>query len=307
MSDVHDLAIFGGSQDVSLNRLVEIARGDGLQVTHLVYDAADFKLTYEPCEAVLFHNGNRVRACGAAYRMDMLRFIQTGDVAMRNRAQAHYAVFDAWLCNNEGKIASFNAGCQLGAMNKAAMLTRATRAGLRIPDTTVSNDRSAMLALLSRSKCIAKPLTGGDYCRPFEEVERDTPWRDGIAPQPAIVQERLAYPEYWIYVCGDSQMTFEVNSPELDYRGTRNHTIAHLPDHGPAFPVLEGLARLARSAGISFGAADFKSSPDGGDPVFLELNAMPMFAAYDRAADGALCRLLIDTLMKPSRDGLITP
>ena len=56
------------------------------------------------------------------------------------------------------------------------------------------------------------------------------------------------------------------------------------------------LHALMREFRMDFGAADFKTDPDDGDLVFLELNTSPMFARFDAACGGALCRAMVEHL-----------
>jgi len=47
--------------------------------------------------------------------------------------------------------------------------------------------------------------------------------------------------------------------------------------------------------GLDFGAADFKTDPDAGELVFLELNTSPMFARFNEVSQGTtLCRMLMN-------------
>ena len=45
---------------------------------------------------------------------------------------------------------------------------------------------------------------------------------------------------------------------------------------------------------LDFGAADFKTSPDTGRYLFLEVNSSPMFAAFDAVSDGAVSKAILD-------------
>ena len=62
------------------------------------------------------------------------------------------------------------------------------------------------------------------------------------------------------------------------------HEVVSFPDAKPALEAMD------------FGAADFKTDPDDGDLVFLELNTSPMFARFDAACGGALCRAMVEHL-----------
>jgi hypothetical protein len=52
--------------------------------------------------------------------------------------------------------------------------------------------------------------------------------------------------------------------------------------------------------GLDFAAADFKTCPETGRLLFLEINTGPMFAAFDQASDRAVSRALAD-LLSPGR------
>jgi D-alanine-D-alanine ligase-like ATP-grasp enzyme len=47
---------------------------------------------------------------------------------------------------------------------------------------------------------------------------------------------------------------------------------------------------------MDFGAADFKTDPDTGQLVFLELNTSPMFARFDLVSGGQLCAAMVHEL-----------
>jgi D-alanine-D-alanine ligase-like ATP-grasp enzyme len=48
--------------------------------------------------------------------------------------------------------------------------------------------------------------------------------------------------------------------------------------------------------GLDFGAADFKTDPDTGELIFLELNTSPMFAKFDLVSGGQLTAAIIQEL-----------
>ncbi len=67
----------------------------------------------------------------------------------------------------------------------------------------------------------------------------------------------------------------------------------------PAAPVdptlLDALRRLMEALAMDF-AADFKTSPATGRLIFPEINSSPIFAAFDRAAGGAVAESILDRL-----------
>jgi D-alanine-D-alanine ligase-like ATP-grasp enzyme len=56
------------------------------------------------------------------------------------------------------------------------------------------------------------------------------------------------------------------------------------------------LRKLMTRLGLDFGAADFKTDPDTGELIFLELNTSPMFAKFDLVSGGQLTAAIIQEL-----------
>lgn len=112
---------------------------------------------------------------------------------------------------------------------------------------------------------------------------------------PAIVQQRLVPPEVRIYVVGDRYFAFNVISPELDYRATQNCRVESIPVPSE---LTEGFGALLALLGLDFAAADFKTCPETGQLLFLEVNTGPMFAVFDRATNGELCHTMVHMLTK---------
>ena len=119
----------------------------------------------------------------------------------------------------------------------------------------------------------------------------------GAAPAPAIVQERLSYPEYRVYLVGGDPTVFRLSSSEIDYRTDTAPTIEHVAADSLPLEIRNGLLSLAEDVGLEFGAADLKTDRDTGELCFLELNNQPMFAAHDMRCGGALSRAIAEQLL----------
>ena len=196
-----------------------------------------------------------------------------------------------WLLS-EPRVRIFNRQMGQAAANKPAALVFAREAGLQIPPTKITNQADSFRAEQLDSM-IAKPVGGGDYCYSLAEALAKTDLRDGVAASPAIVQKRLAPPEVRIYVIGATEFAFEVRSPSLDYRVNQDAELILLP-HVPR--EVSRLRNLMSRLGLDFGAADFKTDPDTGELVFLELNTSPMFARFDQVSGGKVCAAILHEL-----------
>jgi glutathione synthase/RimK-type ligase-like ATP-grasp enzyme len=123
---------------------------------------------------------------------------------------------------------------------------------------------------------------------------------DVSSARPWIVQEKLAYPEMRIFRVGRHYFAFSITSPDIDYRNSDDFTLVEVE---PPQEQVEALQRLTDLLGLDYAAADFKTHPQTGRLMFLEVNTMPMFTAYDDAAQGRLS----DALALFLRGGAFSP
>jgi hypothetical protein len=232
--------------------------------------------------------GEGPRPTGAFIRQDVFAAMDDPRPEVSQRATGWFAAVQGWLLAHP-EVRVFNADIAAVAFHKPAALQRARAAGLRTPPTWVSNDMARLRPRLPDA-VIAKPVAGGGLCQTLAEA------LDGVeAPfsaMPALVQPRLVAPEIRLFVVGAHSFAFEVRSPSLDYRALQDAQLeaVEVP------PQAKALRALMTEFRMDFGAADFKTDPDTGELVFLELNTSPMFARFDQAAGGALCRAMVQTL-----------
>jgi hypothetical protein len=223
--------------------------------------------------------------CPTAYfiRHDVFLF-ETADFAYAH-SQAHnwYYTLRGWAeSRTHAKL--FNRRTSLRENNKIHNLIEAAKNGLVVPRTIATN---TFEEFTGRSDAlIQKPVAGGEYTTLLSAFTG----QDG---GPRFVQPRLNRPEIRIYRIGARLLAFELQSPELDYRQTRDVEIRHVavPD-----AVGDKLLALCDQLELDFAAADFLVD-DHGSLNFLEVNSQPMFAAFDRIADGAVSDAIIDDLL----------
>jgi hypothetical protein len=209
------------------------------------------------------------------------------------RAQAWYAAWQGWVACHPN-VRAFNH--RHGSTTKPHQLVLAKRAGLSVPATLIANAVGATDSA-QRDELIAKPVAGGGYAHTLRDALAGFPDGASVLPAPAIIQARLVPPETRVFVVGPRLFAFDIAADTLDYREaaeTRVTAVPVPPSIGP--PLLA----LARTLGLDFAAADFKADPATGAPVFLEINAQPMFARFDQAVDGALVEAMIDWLVASS-------
>jgi hypothetical protein len=294
VADEHaaDLLIVGGSADPNLAPLAAAAARAGRSVLGIVHDAAGepaFSWDLESNRLIL--DGREVAAAGAFLRYDV--FTPPTEARGLDRNAAWYAAAMGWAMCRPG-VRLLNRAMTHGANQKPYMLRLARDCGLATAPTLVSNVEEDLRAFGGRA--VAKPVAGGGYVRPLDAALADAGWKAGRSPMPAIVQERLAYPEYRIYLADDRFHLFEIHSHLLDYRTAAPGSLDYLGEDLPWPGVAESLRKLTAAVGIDFCACDFKTRPGGEAPLFLELNSGPMFAAYDLAARGRLADAIVAQL-----------
>jgi hypothetical protein len=296
------LLLAGGFLDPNLTVLADTALRTNVELLDLRLPADESPAFCWTLEQGAPHlSGKHLKTAGAFIRHDVFGGMQDPRPEVSTRASAWYQTLMGWLLSDP-RIRLFNRQISPAAMNKPAALVFAREAGLRIPETWITNEISKIGGNGVQhnppeddplSKLIAKPVLGGDYCYSLPEALAKTDLRNGLAAVPAIVQKRLIAPEIRIYVIGESAFAFEVRSGSLDYRVNQDAELILLPEVPPELAMLR---KLMLRLGMDFGAADFKTDPETGQLVFLELNTSPMFARFDQVSGGQVCAAIIHEL-----------
>ena len=292
------LLIAGGDADPNIAALLAAAERSGVSYQKLLVGKSSHpSLTWDVSSGDLLVEGARFE-CGAAFvRHDVFTALHDGEASSQYRALAWHTAITGWL-GAHPEIFMFNRRNLNQVTNKPLVLKLALDCGLAIPPTLITNDRERLNQFLPANDAVVKPINGGGYCEPLSEVLDRTPVKDGRVAAPAIVQRRLTPPEVRIYAVGERYFAFHVISPELDYRITQNCRVEPLDP--PAPELTEPLGKLLDKLGLDFAAADFKTCPESGRLLFLEVNTGPMFAAFDRSNNGKLCDAMIAHLDRSS-------
>ncbi|HET6765195.1 MAG TPA: hypothetical protein VFH27_16025 [Longimicrobiaceae bacterium] len=285
--------VAGGDADINLASLLRrLAARDVPHRAVLVGAEGNPSISWDLADDVLTIDGEPVRACGAFIRHDVFTHMADPRHATAQRAGAWHATVQGWLWAHPAvRLLNRTSG---RLMNKPYHLMLARQAGLEIPRTLVSNDTARLHARAGDGPMVVKPVGGGGYCEPLEAMLAAAPVRDERTAAPAIVQNRLEQPEVRIYHVGGRFLPFRVHSEVLDYRASGETRVEALPPDAVAAELVEGLGRVMEMLQMDFGAADFKTDPQTGRLVFLELNSSPMFAAFDAVSDDAVSDAIID-------------
>lgn len=287
------LLLSGGSLDPNLDAVAGAAASLGVPLCDLRFGPeAHPGFTWNIGENRAHAADVPLQPTAAFMRYDVFAEMNDGREAVRHRALGWFHAMQGWVLAN-ARIRTFNRSATAASGYKPAELAQARVAGLRIPDTLITNE-AAGFATAPLTAGIAKPVAGGDYCRLLAEARDQAEFRSGRAPMPAIVQPRLVAPEVRLFIVGSRAFAFEMRSESLDYRVRQDVEVVSVP-----VPETEvaGLRRLMAEFQMDFGAADFKTDPASGELVFLELNSSPMFAAFDAVARGGIARAIVEELV----------
>lgn len=291
------LVIAGGDGDPQLMRFLKRALTRDISVRALLHgDSGAPELIWDLGSGDLRDEHGPITADAAFVRQDVFRYLRSGKDADRSTAGAWKRTLDGWLWSRPD-IQIFNRGFALrDAVNKPLALIWAKEAGLSIPKTIVHASKPlAEKMAADAGSHIYKPVGGGAHARPVIAGELEK-LRTRHLPHPYIFQACLVPPELRLFRVGHRFFAFNVEASTLDYRDDKS---ARVVETKPPAHLLGGMKTLTDRLGLTYAAADFKTDPESGELLFLEVNSNPMFAAFDQAAEGRLIDGMLDALLDP--------
>lgn len=293
------LLVAGGDSDPDLATLVRTLQDGGLPHHTLFAGARSSpRVTWDYERDVLSIDGEERRPEALFIRHDVFTSMADPRRAPAFRALAWFTTVSGWAIAHP-EVKMFNRESALHVTNKLHVLHLARQCGLDVPRTLVTNDHALLAGWMEREPLVAKPVNGGDYTRPLDDILKSAPQRDGALAAPSFVQERLVPPEVRVYSIAGRYFAFQLVADALDYRTTSDCKVLPLDETTLAPSLLEGLGRLLERLQMDYGAADFKADPATGALRFLEVNNGPMFTAFDNACGGRLSRAMAEHLTAP--------
>lgn len=303
------ILIAGGDADPNIRTLLTHldARADVPHRAVLTGTDTHAALTWDLQADTLHVDGEALRPTAAFLRRDVFAQMKDDNPRLAKRASIWHATIHGWVVSHDVGIINPNA---VRPVSKPLQLVLARELGLRPPETVISNDLDAIEARLDVDEHIAKPVPGGGYTKILREVLETTDRRDGSGHAPAIVQECLDTPEIRLYGVGSQHFAFRMDADVLDYRTSDETDVVPIDVDTLPADLVEAFDALRARLGYTYGAADFKTSPDDGALRFLEINSSPMFAGFDAAIHrhnrqdaGTISDALIDELLRCAGTG----
>lgn len=285
--------VAGGIRDPNLITIVDTLKSKKIDVIPLLIEAGTSPpIFWEVATDEIVLNKKTLRCSAAFIRRDV--FNDNGFDA-NYRASAWFTMIQGWLMACP-QIRVLNRDHIGKTTNKVYALRLAHSCGLPIPRTLVSNDIRHLETLNMLNNAVAKPITGGGYCKPIEEVVSETVLDDSVSSTPAIVQSKHSGPDVRIYGINNTFIGFRIYADKIDYRESSNRSIK-LVESLPT-QTTKLLRRLMTTLGLNWCAADFKDDPGTGKLIFLEINSNPMFSVFDNVAHGRIVDAVVGFLAK---------
>lgn len=287
------ILVAGGQLDFNIGRLL----GRMLQrrvpfIDLLVGPELVPSITIDLASDELRLNGAPIRPTACFMRHDV--FLQMSGKSPNAQAAAlnWYHTIKGWELAHDD-VRGFNKASYGAENTKLQNLYLAKRVGLAVPDTLITNEFDKA-ATSMRGPLIEKPVAGGEHTSRLANLRRRMKGADAAARYPRFVQRKLDRPEMRVYRIGDEFISFHLASPDLDYRERNRVKLSVATTPHKIKTRLRALTDLLR---LDFAAADFMLDGSG-EYRFLEVNTQPMFAAFDKVADGRVCDAIIDHLTR---------
>lgn len=178
---------------------------------------------------------------------------------------------------------------------KAYQLSLLHQAGIRVPQTLISNDPQAVIQFHEAldGQVIFKPVRGGGHAAQLTFDLLTTDKLAELANAPSQFQELIEGVDVRVYVIKDEIFAAEIQSRTLDFRDDPAAPIVPvtLPD-----AVAQNCLKIMRLLGLVYTGIDVRRTPSG-EYVFLEANPCPMFMHFEQQANYPISDRLVDLLL----------
>jgi hypothetical protein len=290
VSEDPSLLIGGGWLDPNLDGIIASASERGISIIDCRHCAdAEPSVEWDMVQGTLYINGEEANPTAAFLRWNV--FGPEGFTRPTARDGAWHTLLTS-LCLARPQVAFLNRYLSQSSALRALTLIEAGRCGLVVPKTSISNLVESKWR--QSSNLIAKPIEGGAHTRLLADCLTDGSIEP--MPSPAIIQSRLTYPEYRIYLVGKRVFAYAIMSQHIDWRIGEADNVSFVHQRDLPIVTLNALILLASTLGADFSASDFKTCPESGEMVFLEMNTMPMFDGFDKLSGGRLSTAIVEEL-----------
>lgn len=284
------LLICGGAKDRDIQALAYAARQQSFE--HMVLhteESQPHKLAWDIANDTLFLNGQKISPKAIYIRYNRFEDDEPrSNSDLMTRTMWYHTLKDWAITHHDVRL--FNKPYGNNHTDKVRNLVIASQCGFSIPRTFITNasfDNNAGNIDDYVIKHIASEIPTKEASTYYRD-HSDARWIH-------LLQQKLVYPELRIFVVGRKRISFVIHSNEVDYRYAKERTIE---ETATPESLLRPLDQLCERIGLDWAAADFKTDPETGELVFLEINDQPMFAGFDARANGQIADAILAELMQ---------
>lgn len=177
---------------------------------------------------------------------------------------------------------------------KTHQLFLMAQAGIRVPDTLVSNDPEAVTRFYEahHGNVIYKPVSGGAHTAKMTPEDLSEKRLSELRLSPVQFQEMIDGVDVRVYIIGEELFAAEIQAGTLDFRDDPRAPIVPvtLPE------VVEAQCRtVARLFEYEFTGIDIRRTPNN-EYCFIEGNPSPMFAHFENVTGYPISQSLMGLL-----------
>lgn len=150
-------------------------------------------------------------------------------------------------------------------------------AGIRVPDSLMTNDPESLLSFYQKhqGRIICKPLYQGLLLHPVTEADLLPDRLERLPESPLLFQEYIEGTDIRVHVVGEATFASEVVSELFNYKTDFFTRPIEIPDEIQALSV-----RAARTLGLVLAGLDFRRT-ESGDYVLFEANPSPQYLIFE--------------------------
>jgi glutathione synthase/RimK-type ligase-like ATP-grasp enzyme len=178
---------------------------------------------------------------------------------------------------------------------KGYQLQLLNQAGIRVPETLITNDPDELIAFYERlnKQVIFKPVRGWAHTTLLKDEDLTSERLKTLANSPVKLQEFIPGTDIRAYLVGNEMFAMEIHSTTLDFRedDEAKRVPITLPDE-----VLTDCKRLADVLKLVFTGIDLRRTPEG-EYVFFEGNPTPVFILDEQLSGYPISDRIIDLLV----------
>ncbi len=179
---------------------------------------------------------------------------------------------------------------------KGYQLKLLQQAGLRVPDTLITNEPEAVQAFYEclNRQVIFKPVRGGAHTAKLTDSDLTLERLNELAKAPVQFQEWIPGTDIRVYLVGEDLFAAEIQTEATDFREDPDARIVRieLPE-----AIQQDCRTLASTLGLVFSGIDIRRTPEG-EYVFLEGNPSPMFIYFEQISGYPISDRLVELLIR---------